>query len=824
MTTQDLDAAPTAGAEAAQTNTFAFGPMAPGDEIDAVWRVTPVRGGTFTVNYEVSAGLNGQAKATTVDGSPVEGSFVVTISTKPPKVDGRRRWQGDRRGRLSHLATVPAGGGAKTGTRNLALAALALAAAARRRGGDCAGATRHRAATRPPRYRGRQRRGRARRDRVLRPAALRHPARRRQRRPLRRRAARARDPPARRQRRARGLPRHLRRGQQLRRAGAALDRASLPTTRARAFSTSSYTNADGDTRVVEYRRSDSGNVADPDSAGRCSPSISRSTTTTAACSCSALTGCSTSASATAARRSDPDRNGAGPRHPARQAAAARPAGSNGQRSPEIYSYGLRNPWRFSFDRATGDLWIGDVGQDTFEEVDGVARGRAEGANFGWSAFEGEDPLQRRPSGSRTPCRRCSPTAHDEGGARSRAATSSAIPRSTSLYGRYLYGDYCQGELRSFTAHPGRPRHRRPSAWRPGPVAELVRRGRRRAPLRDLARGPVYRLRRGRVAERRRRTPICRVPRGANLVSMAGGTVISREATRARAGLAAVIALALCGATLTAGGPSAAAGTRRLLPQGRRRLQQPRPRRRQRRSTTTSCSSSRRRARSASCATATSCTSRSSTSATSSALTASRGCCRWPSTPTTRPTAASTSTTSTPSGDIRIDEFTRKKATRARASSRKKVIVVPHDQAVNHNGGQLQIGPDGYLYAGTGDGGPQQDPEDDAQDTGSLLGKILRIAPPGERRLRRPGRQPLRGRARRGRDLRARPAQPLALLVRLREWRPDHRRRRGQRLGGGRLRVRRRRSGRQLRLERLRGHARDHLRDRRDREPALAPDP
>lgn len=99
MTSRDLEQAPTAGAEAAQTNTFSFGPMAPAEDLDAVWRVTPVRGGTFTVNYEISAGLTGQAKATTVDGSPVEGSFVVTISTKPPKTtvdeDGKVVIQGD---------------------------------------------------------------------------------------------------------------------------------------------------------------------------------------------------------------------------------------------------------------------------------------------------------------------------------------------------------------------------------------------------------------------------------------------------------------------------------------------------------------------------------------------------------------------------------------------------------------------------------------------------------------------------------------------------------------------------------------------------------
>jgi len=82
---RELDDEPTAGADAAQTNTFSFGSMAPGDELSAVWRVTPVRGGTFTVNYEIAAGLAGKAKAVTADGSPVEGSFVVTVATKPPQ-------------------------------------------------------------------------------------------------------------------------------------------------------------------------------------------------------------------------------------------------------------------------------------------------------------------------------------------------------------------------------------------------------------------------------------------------------------------------------------------------------------------------------------------------------------------------------------------------------------------------------------------------------------------------------------------------------------------------------------------------------------------
>jgi glucose/arabinose dehydrogenase len=82
------------------------------------------------------------------------------------------------------------------------------------------------------------------------------------------------------------------------------------------------------------------------------------------------------------------------------------------------------------------------------------------------------------------------------------------------------------------------------------------------------------------------------------------------------------------------------------------------------------------------------------------------------------------------GDIRIDQFRARPGNPARANpaSRARVIKVDHDQADNHNGGQLQFGPDGYLYAGTGDGGTQGDPENDAQRKKSLLGKILRLDP------------------------------------------------------------------------------------------------
>jgi hypothetical protein len=80
-----LEQAQSAGAEAAQTDTFSFGELEPNDEIGMVWRLTPVVAGTYTVHYELAAGLSGKAKAVTADGGAVEGEFVVTISDKPPQ-------------------------------------------------------------------------------------------------------------------------------------------------------------------------------------------------------------------------------------------------------------------------------------------------------------------------------------------------------------------------------------------------------------------------------------------------------------------------------------------------------------------------------------------------------------------------------------------------------------------------------------------------------------------------------------------------------------------------------------------------------------------
>jgi hypothetical protein len=74
-----------AGAEAAQTDTFSFGSLAPNQRRAMVWNVTPVQAGTYTVHYRVAAGLQGKAKAVTADGSVPEGEFVVRISSAPPQ-------------------------------------------------------------------------------------------------------------------------------------------------------------------------------------------------------------------------------------------------------------------------------------------------------------------------------------------------------------------------------------------------------------------------------------------------------------------------------------------------------------------------------------------------------------------------------------------------------------------------------------------------------------------------------------------------------------------------------------------------------------------
>jgi glucose/arabinose dehydrogenase len=110
---------------------------------------------------------------------------------------------------------------------------------------------------------------------------------------------------------------------------------------------------------------------------------------------------------------------------------------------EIWAYGLRNPWRFSFDALTGDLWIGDVGQSAWEEVDFQAAGTPGGVNYGWNLREGNHAYSDgSTAGLADPV---AEYAHSDGC----SVTGGVVVRTSGLpewQGVYLYGDYCSGRV------------------------------------------------------------------------------------------------------------------------------------------------------------------------------------------------------------------------------------------------------------------------------------------------------------------------------------------------------------------------------------------
>jgi glucose/arabinose dehydrogenase len=110
---------------------------------------------------------------------------------------------------------------------------------------------------------------------------------------------------------------------------------------------------------------------------------------------------------------------------------------------EIFEVGLRNPWRFSFDKATGDLYIGDVGQDKYEEIDFVAAGSPGGLNFGWSYREGFHPFKGTPPAGLKLVDPVTEYGHSQGC----AVIGGYVYRGQqfpSLAGTYFYGDDCSG--------------------------------------------------------------------------------------------------------------------------------------------------------------------------------------------------------------------------------------------------------------------------------------------------------------------------------------------------------------------------------------------
>jgi glucose/arabinose dehydrogenase len=225
-----------------------------------------------------------------------------------------------------------------------------------------------------------------------------------------------------------------------------------------------YTDVNGDTRVVEYRRSGNPNLADPNSArvvlAQAQPQTNHNGGQLAFGPEGYL------------YISFGDGGGQGDQHgahgnaqnlgvllgkilrvnPAKSGSAAYTVphdnpfyGRAGARG-EIWSYGLRNPWRFSFDKTKGGMIIGDVGQNTIEEVDWAAPpSRGRGNNYGWRVWEGTN----RYNSSETAAGAVAPTAQYTHTAGRCSITGGYVvrdPRLTALYGNYLFADFCSGQI------------------------------------------------------------------------------------------------------------------------------------------------------------------------------------------------------------------------------------------------------------------------------------------------------------------------------------------------------------------------------------------
>jgi glucose/arabinose dehydrogenase len=131
---------------------------------------------------------------------------------------------------------------------------------------------------------------------------------------------------------------------------------------------------------------------------------------------------------------------------------------NGGGKPEIWAYGLRNPWRLSFDRATGDLYIADVGQDAWEEVDYVPAGQGGGLDFGWNYREGMHPFRGSPPATLQLTYPVAEYSHAEGGC---SVTGGYVYRGAmpEWLGIYLYGDFCSGIIWGLMKSDGGWQHR-----------------------------------------------------------------------------------------------------------------------------------------------------------------------------------------------------------------------------------------------------------------------------------------------------------------------------------------------------------------------------
>lgn len=148
--------------------------------------------------------------------------------------------------------------------------------------------------------------------------------------------------------------------------------------------------------------------------------------------------------------------------------------------PEIWAYGLRNPWRCSFDRKTGDLWIGDVGQNHWEEINWMAKGKGAGANYGWRLREGEIATPKNNIGGSRPDGNVEPIYvyhHGQGPLEGLSVTGGYVYRGPiqSLQGRYIFADYQLPRIWSFRIEDGKAVDLidHSTAWKPEDGFKLI---------------------------------------------------------------------------------------------------------------------------------------------------------------------------------------------------------------------------------------------------------------------------------------------------------------------------------------------------------------
>jgi glucose/arabinose dehydrogenase len=158
---------------------------------------------------------------------------------------------------------------------------------------------------------------------------------------------------------------------------------------------------------------------------------------------------------------------------------------------EIYSYGLRNPWRFSFDRSTGDLTIGDVGQNEIEEIDFVRKGKGRGANFGWRPFEGNDrfaPGESAPGAIKPVITE----KHSDGNCSITGGVVIRDPALKAWRGRYVFGDFCRGVIQTAVLSGGKARNKTDRKLEVPQLSSFGEDARGRVYATSLD-GPVYRF-------------------------------------------------------------------------------------------------------------------------------------------------------------------------------------------------------------------------------------------------------------------------------------------------------------------------------------------